>query len=143
METHPSVSALPVIAALLDAWNAHDVERLLTFYTTDYEGVNVADATPHHGLDGVRTFFERYYQALPDLHFTSDAVVGEGEQIAWFWTARGTQLGRLMNIPPTGRHIEVCGASLLTLRGDKVAKAFYIWDVAGLLRNLGLLPELV
>jgi len=36
----------------------------------------------------------------------------------------------------------VRGASLLTFRGDKLYRAVYIWDVAGLLRKIGLLPEL-
>lgn len=143
MQNHKSITVHATIAALLNAWNAHDIDYVLTFYTPDYEGINVADATPHHGLNGIRDFLNRYYVALPDLQFTSDAVVVQGQQIAWFWTARGTHLGRLMNIPPTGRRVEVLGSSLLTLRGDKIARACYIWDVAGLLRNVGLLPELV
>ena len=34
------------------------------------------------------------------------------------------------------------GVSALTLRDGKVIRGLYIWDVAGLLRNIGLLPEL-
>jgi predicted ester cyclase len=58
------------------------------------------------------------------------------------WTARGTHRGSVMNIPPTGRAINVRGVSVLTIENAQVKNAIYIWDVAGLLRNIGLLPEL-
>jgi hypothetical protein len=47
-----------------------------------------------------------------------------------------------MNIPPTGRNVEVLGTSVLTVGDGKIARGLYIWDVAGLLRSIGLLPEL-
>jgi hypothetical protein len=36
----------------------------------------------------------------------------------------------------------VRGVSVLMIEDSKVKNATYIWDVAGLLRNIGLLPEL-
>jgi len=36
----------------------------------------------------------------------------------------------------------VRGASLLTFRKGRLRRAVDIWDVAGLLREIGLLPEL-
>jgi hypothetical protein len=47
-----------------------------------------------------------------------------------------------MNIPPTGRSVEIRGVSMLTIKDNQVQRGLYIWDVAGLLRALGLLPEL-
>ncbi|WP_343424817.1 ester cyclase [Candidatus Amarolinea dominans] len=58
------------------------------------------------------------------------------------WTARGTHLGTLMNIPASGRHVTVRGVSTFTLQEGQITKADFIWDVAGLLRAIGLLPEL-
>ncbi len=36
----------------LQAWNAHDQERLLRFYHPEYEGVDVGQARPIHGQEG-------------------------------------------------------------------------------------------
>jgi hypothetical protein len=47
-----------------------------------------------------------------------------------------------MRIPPTGCDIAVRGISVLTVENGKVTRGLYIWDVAGLLRSIGLLPEL-
>ena len=47
-----------------------------------------------------------------------------------------------MRIPPTGREVAVRGVSILTIADGKVTHGETIWDTAGLLRALGLLPEL-
>jgi predicted ester cyclase len=80
--------------------------------------------------------------AFPDLHLTQEAMVVQGDRVALFWTACGTHRGKIMNIPPTGRRVQVRGASLFTLEGGMIKHALIIWDVAGLLRSIGLLPDL-
>ena len=47
-----------------------------------------------------------------------------------------------MHIPPTGRKIAVRGISVLTIENEKITSGLYVWDAAGLLRAIGLLPEL-
>jgi steroid delta-isomerase-like uncharacterized protein len=131
-----------LIINLLAAWNTHDADRVAKFYTPDFEGADVAQPHPQRGLKELRQTLNRYWQAFPDLHFTAESIIIQEEQVALAWLARGTHQGRLMNIPPTGRPIQVQGVSLLTLSNGKIKKATYIWDVAGLLRHLGLLPEL-
>ncbi len=139
MITNPSHSLLN---DLLTAWNAHDVERVVACYALDYEGIDVSQAVPQVGIAGIRLTAELYMQAFPDLCFTTVQQVVEGNQVSWAWRSLGTHLGTLMNIPPTGRIVSVYGVSLLTLHNDKVQRGLYVWDVAGLLREIGLLPEL-
>jgi predicted ester cyclase len=54
----------------------------------------------------------------------------------------GTQRGAFMGIPATGRFVEVRGVSILTIENGLIARGTNIWDTAGLLRALHLLPEL-
>jgi steroid delta-isomerase-like uncharacterized protein len=131
-----------LIIELTKAWNTHDLDRVAEFYAADFEGVDVAQAHPQHGPDGIRQSLSGYIQAFPDLYFVTESIITGQGQAVLVWKAHGTHLGRLMNIPPTGRSIEVHGVSILTVIDQKIKKALYIWDVAGLLRNIGLLPEL-
>jgi steroid delta-isomerase-like uncharacterized protein len=124
------------------AWNSHEVEQAEKFYAEDYIGNDVAQVMPQQGRAGVKAFFARYLNAVPDFRFTIEDVVADGDRVAVVWTVRGTHQGALMNIPPTGRTISSRGVSLLTIQDERVQRATYIWDVAGLLRNIGLLPEL-
>lgn len=127
---------------LLDAWNAHDLERVKTFYASEYEGVDVSQTVPQRGLQGISQTVESYLQAFPDLRFAGEDIVVQGNRAVLVWTAHGTHGGKLMHIPPTGRKIMVRGVSLFTVENGKPTHGLYIWDVAGLLRSIGLLPEL-
>lgn len=127
---------------LLDAWNAHDVERIKAFYAPEYEGVDVGQAAPQHGPQGICQSVLSYLQAFPDLRFLEEETIVQDNHVVLVWTARGTHEGKLMRIPPTGREIAVRGVSLLTVKNGRIVRGLYIWDVAGLLRAIGLLPEL-
>ena len=131
-----------LVRDLLEAWNAHDVERIKTFYAPDYEGVDVGQAKPQSGPQDVARLVKRYLQAFPDLYFVAEDVVVQGNKAVLVCTAHATHWGELMRIPPTGRDIAVRGTSVLTVENGKVTRGLYIWDVAGLLRSIGLLPEL-
>ncbi|MBI5301953.1 MAG: ester cyclase [Chloroflexi bacterium] len=130
------------VSQLLDAWNSHNVERITAFYARDYEGVDLAQATPHRGPAGIRQMLSQYFHAFPDLDFQNDEVILNGTRVVLVWSARGTHQGGLMNIPATGRLVNIRGITVLTLRDGLVTRALYLWDLAGLLRSLGLLPEL-
>jgi steroid delta-isomerase-like uncharacterized protein len=131
-----------LIARLIDAWNSHDPERVAAFYSPDFQGKDVAEAAPQEGPDGVRQSFRRYMQAFPDLRFSAEDVIRDGRRVVLVWSAQGTHRGTLFNIPPTGRSITIHGVSVLTVSNDKISRALYIWDMAGLLRSMALLPEL-
>lgn len=131
----------PFIAGLLEAWNSHDIERVAPFYAPDYIGEDVGQARPQYGPDERCRVLASYVRAFPDLHFTGESIV-QGNRVALSWTMTGTHQGTLMRIPPTGRRVSVRGVSLLTIEDGKITHGRNIWDTAGLLRALGLLPEL-
>jgi steroid delta-isomerase-like uncharacterized protein len=131
-----------LVEDLLDAWNAHDTGRITTFYAPDYEGVDVGEAEPQRGPQAISRSVDRYLRAFPDLRFVGEDVVVQRDRAVVVWTAHGTHGGKLMHIPPTGRKIAVRGISVLTIENSKITRGLYVWDAAGLLRAIGLLPEL-
>jgi len=137
-----SKAAEQLITNLIAAWNTHDLDRATAFFAADYEGSDVAQAERQHGRTGIRQSLARYFQAIPDVRFALADLVVAGERAVAVWTATGTHLGALMNIPPSGRTVTVRGVSTFTLRDGEIAEAEHIWDVAGMLRHIGLLPEL-
>jgi steroid delta-isomerase-like uncharacterized protein len=138
----PAEGTGQLVRGLLEAWNDHDIERIKTFYAPEYEGVDVSQAEPQYGPQGMSETVERYLRAFPDLRFVEEETVVQDNRAVLVWRAQGTHEGKLMRIPPTGRKLEVRGTSVLTAEDGKVTRGLYIWDVAGLLRAIGLLPEL-
>lgn len=131
-----------LVRDLLEAWNTHDVERIKSFYASEYEGTDVGQAEPQRGPEGVCQTVLSFLQAFPDLRFVEEETIVQGNRVVLIWTAHGTHRGKLMRIPPTEQEVAVRGTSVLTIENGKVMRGLYIWDVAGLLRSIGLLPEL-
>jgi steroid delta-isomerase-like uncharacterized protein len=130
------------IADLIAAWNTHDLDRATAFFAADYVGRDIAQLEPQYGPTGIRRALASYFQALPDVSFALEELIAADERVVVVWTARGTHRGALMNIPASGRGVTVRGVSAFTLHAGQITKADFIWDVAGLLRAIGLLPEL-
>lgn len=133
--------AMELVNNLTALWNAHDTARIGDIYSHDFVGRDVAFPSPVTGHDGLAEQMDRYFEAFPDLEFTNEKVVVQSNTIALYWRARGTHRGTLMNIPATGRQVDVCGTTMLTVHDGKVQDAVHVWDMAGLLRTIGLLPD--
>jgi steroid delta-isomerase-like uncharacterized protein len=127
---------------LVDAWNEHNPERVQGYYTPDCEERDVAMAEPQRGSDTIRKIMKYYLRGFPDVVVTLEQLIVDGDQAVIMWNWEGTHKGRFMNIPPTGRRVKVRGATHFTVFNDRVHRVDRVWDVAGLLRGLGLLPEL-
>ena len=124
------------------AWNSHDMERVLNFYSPEYVGDDVGQASLLWGHEGLRAMLENYWRAFPDLRFKVTSTTVEGNRIVIVWVGEGTHQGTIMNIPPTGHKVEVRGVSIIDVLNDLIVRGQYIWDMAGMLRHMGLLPAL-
>jgi steroid delta-isomerase-like uncharacterized protein len=125
-----------------DAWYSHDFEQVIRCYSPECTGDDVGQAYPFRGHEGLRTMLETYWRAFPDLQITVTDTIIDDPRLAIAWVAQATHLGPIMNIPPTGRSIQVRGVSIIEVQDGLVMRGRHIWDLAGMLRNLGLLPEL-
>jgi steroid delta-isomerase-like uncharacterized protein len=136
------MDARQFVNELVEAWNSHDIERVVSFYAPDYEGIDVAEPEVQRGQDAIRRMAERNLQGFPDAHMVVEDVLAEGNRVVFVWLSSGTHAGRLMNIPPTHRVVKSRGVSILTIENGKVVRSLRFWDIAAMLRQIRLLPEL-
>jgi steroid delta-isomerase-like uncharacterized protein len=125
-----------------EAWNSHDIEKVLSFYSSEYIGDDIGQSSLLRGHDGLRAMLETYWQAFPDLQFRVTDRLIQDSRLVVVWVAEGTHQGTIMNIPSTGHRVEVRGVSIIDVEDGLVVRGQYIWDLAGMLRHMGLLPEL-
>ena len=130
-----------LIARLMRAWNAHDLEAIAACYASDYVGEDVAQATPQRGSHAARLAAADYLRAFPDLQITGETLI-QDRRVALVWTMRGTHQGPLLRIPPSRRAIAIRGVLVLTVQDGYITRGVSVWDVAGFLRAIGLLPAL-
>lgn len=126
---------------LIDAWNAHDARRVAQHFSEDYVGEDVGLAAALHGRRDVLRQVLFNTLGIPDLNFTLDDLVVQGDAFVISWTMRGTHKGKIMNVPPTGQFITARGMTLYRVRDGLIHSSRRVWDVAGMLRQFGLLPD--
>jgi steroid delta-isomerase-like uncharacterized protein len=78
-----------------------------------------------------------FVTALPDLEWTFDEVIAEGDRVSARWTTRGTQEGDLLGFAPSGTPVEFTGISFFTVRCGKIVEFQTEMDAAGLLEQVG------
>ncbi len=79
--------------------------------------------------------------AFPDIHYTVDELVAEGDSVAvrWHWT--GTHRGPFRGYPPTGKAVSNSGSGIFRFQDDKVVAADLETDRLGFLQQIGVVPE--
>jgi steroid delta-isomerase-like uncharacterized protein len=125
----------------IDAWNTHDVERVLACLTADALYEDVPLGAVNRGADAVRGFIQTGWAAFPDMRFELTTSAISGDHGTAEWVMAGTHAGDFPGLPATGRPFSVRGVSVLELAGDKIRSVRDYWDFATVLRQLGFLPE--
>lgn len=77
------------------------------------------------GLGGVEEFkavITAFRKSFPDLHFTVEEVIAEGDKVAYRWTSRGTHRGDYEGIAPTGKTVTSTGITIIRIVDGKVVE---------------------
>jgi steroid delta-isomerase-like uncharacterized protein len=82
--------------------------------------------------------------AFPDIHFTIEDVIAEGDKVILRWIRRGAHTGDLvtpvMRLPATGKQVTVTGMTIFRFADGKVVETWNQSDRLGLFQQLGLIP---
>jgi steroid delta-isomerase-like uncharacterized protein len=92
------------------------------------------------GPEGSKMLITAYRNAFPDLHFTIDQQIAEGDTIVTRWTAHGTHNGEFAGIPPTGKTATVVGMGVDRVENGKIVESWGLFDQFGMLQQLGVIP---
>ena len=91
------------------------------------------------GRPAIAQGYERMFAAFPDLAFTVESVVAEGDQAAVAIRLVGTHRGEFLGMPATGKQVEARAVFLQRLKQSQIVHERRIHDFSGLLIKLGVL----
>jgi predicted ester cyclase len=92
------------------AWNAHDLDLIMTHYDEGIELISPVAAklleTPDGrvvGKTNLRAYFQRGLEAYPELHFLlEDVLCGVSSVVLCYKNQKGTRTGEFMELAPSG-----------------------------------------
>lgn len=91
------------------------------------------------GPEGVRHLNSVLLTAFPDLRLDLEDVVGEGDKVLARLTIRATHQGEFMDIPPTGKEVEVGVLDLFLIADGRLEEHWAMIDNLGMMRQLGVI----
>lgn len=109
-----------------EVWNEGKFEVADELIARDYVGHMPDDEA--HGPEGVKRFFSEQRLGFPDIHFTVEDQVAEGDKVVTRWSARGTHQGEFKGIPATGKQGSATGITICRIAGRKLIEAWTSLD---------------
>ncbi len=120
-----SKAATAMLQAFLDAFNAHDVDAIMSLFTEDCVFDTPRGPAPggQHlvGKQQVRAGIQARFDGIPDIHYGDDRHWTCGDRGVSEWTIRGTQV--------TGETIEVRGCDLFELTDNRISRKDAFWKI--------------
>ena len=92
------------------------------------------------GRAGLIAIIARMRTAFPDLEYTIEEQVAEGDKVAVYFVWRGTHQGEFLGIPPTGKRVTVPGISFDYCVAGQCKKSRILMDTMSLMQQLGVVP---
>jgi steroid delta-isomerase-like uncharacterized protein len=110
-------------------------------YAPDYVGHDPSNPEDVRGLEAAKQAAADYREAFPDLRVTVEDLIAEGDRVAARLRFRGTHLGELDGIAPTGRRVDCTGIVISRIEEGKIAEDWANFDDLDMMQQLRVITE--
>lgn len=125
-----------------DVWNKGSMPVADELFAATYTHHDSSTPDVGRGPEGEKKRATLYRTAFPDVRFTIEDLIAEGETVTARWSCRGTHKGDLNGIAATGKQFNITGVSNARFTNSKMVEGWVNWDALGLMQQLGVVPEL-
>ena len=120
------------------AWNSHDTEKMVSFFTDDsvYEDLGIGKIK--RGKEELRAFINGFFATFPDHNFEvkSSFISGDWYCAEWVWS--GTHKGDIPGLPATGKRFSIRGVSVGELKEGKIKRNSDYYNLMDFLKQIGI-----
>ena len=119
--------------------NKGEIEASETFFWEDMvEQAPFPGQEP--GLAGLKDVLRGMRTAFPDMHWSVEEQIAEGDKVVTRFEWTGTHRAEFFGVPATNRLVKVWGVVIDRLEGNKIKDTRIIMDALGLMMQLGAFP---
>ncbi len=125
-----------------EAWNAHDVDAIMSMHAPGMVFENHTAGERAEGED-VRDHVARIFESWPDLEFSTRRLYVRDDLVVQEWTATATHANEMRRgdlvASPTGNRLEWVGMDVIPFEDGLIARKDVYSDSVSILRQVGLL----
>ena len=120
-----------LVRRVVEYWNQRDLEGYLSVLAPEYvEHLPDGDVP----LEELGKYAGNFFNAFPDIKFSIEDMVAEGDKVAVRIRWQGTHRGVFMGIAPSGKKIDVTNTIFIKIANGKWVEFWNVTDV-GLFRQ--------
>lgn len=131
-----TTQATSVATRFYELYSNGDIEPIIDLLGEDYQSHGFGGG----GAENLRQSLEGLRNAFPDITFTVEDTIAEGDKVAVKATFRGTHQGPFAGIPASGRAVEVGSCDVFRVRDGKIVEAWWLGDSGSMLMQIGAVP---
>jgi len=92
-------------------------------------------------VERTKLLYMKFRAAFPDLKYTVEDIIAEGDKVVQRQTAHGTMTGALQGMPATGKQATWTETHMVRFENGKIVERWANVDRAGMLQQLGLMTS--
>lgn len=123
-----------------EIWHQGNLDVMDNLFTADFVRHD-PNGRVLKGVDQNRQFIVSMRQAFPDLHYTVDDEIAEGNKVLVRYHFTGTHLGPFQGVAATGKRVSYTGILIYRFADGKIAEQWTEADLLSLLQQLGVIPK--
>ena len=120
-----------------EVYNQHKKASIDVYVHPDFADHSPGTGADARGIDYVKAQWDRNFAAFPDLRFTLDDVLAEGDKVVARWTSDSTFTGALGGVAGKGQKVSVQGVSIFRIQDGKIIESWDFVDRAGMMQQAG------
>jgi len=94
------------------------------------------------GREGLKDVIRMMRSAFPDINWIVEETIASGDKVVSRFKWTGTNRGKFLGFPVTGRQVVVTGVVIDRLHAGKMADSRILMDSMGMMQQLGVIPGL-
>ncbi|MES2134257.1 MAG: ester cyclase [Bacteroidota bacterium] len=121
-------------------WNEKDFDAIPQFVDDTYTiYLDTGDLWEGKTLDHqeFKTRLNFSFNSFPDIHFSIQTAIADGNYVAITWIMTGTNLGNIGDFPPTGKSIKTNGSTIYHFKNGKICGHSQVFDRTIVMKQLG------
>jgi predicted ester cyclase len=122
-----------LVQRVVGFWNRRELDAFFNVLAPDYiEHLPDGDVS----LPQIKQYASAFFTAFPDIVFTIENMVADGDMVAVQINWKGTHRGTFMGFSPTGKKIDITNAIFIRILENKWVEFWNVTDMR-LVKQLG------
>lgn len=114
----------------------------------DFDNYVIPDYVDHDpipgqlpGRDGLKKAYSSFSDAFPDIWFTFEDLIAEGDLVVGRGVIEGTHKGHFLNLPPSNKKIKWTGTRMFRVRDGMVTEGWINFDLLTVFQQMGIMQQ--